>query len=66
MPLEPEPSGRRVLRDIAGLLCLLLGVSLLATVLGSVDIRLVYGLIAVILIAGGIYLGRDRAETEGS
>jgi uncharacterized membrane protein HdeD (DUF308 family) len=64
-PLDDDPfrglptERNRVVRDVAGILAVLVGLIALAAVLASVDLRLAVGLGAVVLIAGGLWLGRD-------
>ena len=56
--LATTPSRRPVVREIVGLLCVLVGLAVLATVLATVDVRWAIGLGAAVLIGGGLYLGR--------
>lgn len=63
LPVGPERSPRRVLRDVTGLLCVLLGLALVIAVLGSYDPRLALLAGAAVLIGGGLALGRSD---EGS
>ena len=50
-------------REIVGLLAVMAGLIALGALLATVDIRWVAGMGAVLLIAGGIYLGR-RPDSE--
>lgn len=54
LPAQP----RSVVREAIGLLAILVGLIVLAVVLGTVDGRLAAGLGAVVLVAAGVWLGR--------
>ena len=54
----PTASRRPVVREIVGLLCVLVGLTVLTTVLATVDTRWAIGLGAVVLVAAGLHLGR--------
>jgi len=69
MPLDPPAAYARhqqFVREMTGLLLVLAGAAVLLWVLATVDWRWPVGVAAAGAVAGGIYLGRDRAEIEGS
>lgn len=56
---RPGVAGRRGIgRELLGLLLVVVGILLAAAVLASVDWRLTAGFGAIVLIAGGLLLGR--------
>ena len=65
-PLDDAPAtgGRRVARELTGVLLIVVGVLTLGAVLATVDWRLVGGLAAVVCIAAGLWLGRDPDDDE--
>lgn len=60
----PTSTSGAIGREVAGLLAVLVGLVVLAVVLASVDVRWAIGLGAVVLIGGGLWLG--RVPDEGS
>lgn len=62
-PFQGLPVRRhQVVRDIVGLLAVLVGLATLATTLATVDVRWVIGLGGAVLVAGGLWLGRDGRD----
>jgi hypothetical protein len=61
---EPAPPRRRVLRELAGLFCVLFGLAGVLLAAGAVDWRLLLAISSMIVAAGGLWLGADR-DGEG-
>lgn len=53
-----------ITREVVGLLAVLVGLAVVAAVLATVDARWVLGLGGVLLVAGGLWLGRGP-DDEG-
>lgn len=58
------PPPRHVVREIVGLLAVLVGLIVVGAVLLTIDPRWVIGLGGALLIAGGLWLGRVPDEGE--